>query len=64
MAPEFRRFAEAGAALMKLHIRAVGDCERSEPGGRCGIYCPAGGAGGYRFRGDGPAGEGGGCVGD
>jgi hypothetical protein len=38
--------------------------ERSKPGGRCGVYCAAGGAGGYGFGGNGEAGAGTGGVGD
>ena len=41
---------------------SVGDCERSEPRGRSGIYCAAGGAGGDGVGGDGAAGEGVGWV--
>lgn len=63
-AGEPKRTGVGGGSVPGFNRCAVGDCERSEPGGRPGVYCAAGGAGGYGERGDGAVGEGAGRAGD
>ncbi len=63
-AGESERAGVGGGPVQGFDGQAVGNRERSEPGGRSGVHCAAGGAGGYGFSGDGAAGAGVGWVGD